>query len=119
MQQQFDNANRQHGGGLTSSHPRETVLNSESQNRIINEADNATGEGGLEKAADTFFPAMSKENSNDKSVAEKIDSPSIDDEEIIEEDDDMASDKEIEIEEEGVDEESPEIIDEEEKGKVF
>ena len=44
----------------------------------------------------------------------------IDDEEIIDEDDDIARDEEIEIEEEGVDKESREITEEQEKKeKVF
>lgn len=120
MLQQINNFINQQDGIITSHDDRNTILNSESQNTIIYQEDDSMAGDGEDTAAETFFPGSSDEDSIDKSPSEKKDLPSIDDEEIIEDDDDIAKDKEIKIEEEAVDEESPEITDEQEiEEKVF
>ena len=120
MLQQINNSTDQQDGIITSHYDRDTVLNSESQNTIINEEDDSMAGDGEDTAAETFFPGSSDEDSIDKSPSEKKDLPSVDDEEIIEEDDDLAKDEENTTEEEAVDEESPEITGEQEnEEKVF
>ncbi len=112
------NAIDQEYADTSSNDYRDPILNQESQNTIVNETDGSEADEDNGKAPQTFFPVSSDEKSNDKSPSEN-DSPSIDDEEIVDEDDEVTRDDKFGIEEEAVDEESPEITDEEDKAKVF